>query len=146
MAGLLRITEAASLALHAGVMLSSHPERRFSAASLARVLGASPAHMAKVLQRLAKAGILASTRGKGGGFRLAADPARTSLLDLYRAIEGPLPEKGCLLAEPLCRGGCCILGDLPGRVESMVRERLSRTTLAQLAGAEDCLPAPEPGA
>ena len=54
----LRISDAAALALHAMVMLAEAPERRMSAKAIASELDASQAHLAKVLQRLAKAGLV----------------------------------------------------------------------------------------
>ena len=45
-----------------------------SADELARVLGVPRNYLSKTLHRLAREGILASARGRGGGFRLAADP------------------------------------------------------------------------
>lgn len=50
--------------------------------------GASRHHVAKVLQRLAQTGLIASKRGPGGGFYLKAKPERISLLDIYESIEG----------------------------------------------------------
>jgi len=71
MNSVLRISEAASLAMHAMMALAAQPEHRRSAQDLARQLDVSLAHLAKVLQRLAKAGYVASTRGPKGGFTLA---------------------------------------------------------------------------
>lgn len=50
--------------------------------------GASRHHVAKVLQRLAQSGLIASKRGPGGGFYLKGDPSTISLLDIYESIEG----------------------------------------------------------
>ena len=48
-----------------------------------------PAYLNKQLQALARAGILSSTSGPTGGFRLAREPERVSLMDIVAAIEGP---------------------------------------------------------
>ena len=49
-------------------LLAAHPRERMSAGRIAELLGASQAHLAKVMQRLVKAGLVDSVRGPGGGF------------------------------------------------------------------------------
>lgn len=131
MATAFRVSEAASLGLHAMVLLGSHPEERVSAGEIAEVLGVSEAHLAKVMQRLAHVGLVHSTRGPHGGFVLAKACDEITLLDVYEAIEGPLAETTCLLHTPVC-DGACFLGDLLDQVNTLVREHLSRTKLCDL--------------
>lgn len=133
MAGMLRISEAASLALHA-MGLMAQTRRRWSNEELAGRLRASVHHLAKVMQRLVKAGVIRSVRGPHGGFELVRAPETISLVDIYEAVEGPLPAPDCLLGEPLCRGGDCMLGDLLHSVHNQVHHYLSNTTLAHMAG------------
>jgi len=128
----LRISEAASLAMHAMVLLAARPGERLSTARMAEVLGASEAHLAKVMQQLGRARLVRSARGRGGGFVLARGPESISLLEVYRAVEGPLPAGGCLLARRICSGRRCILGGLVGRVNRQVGEYLARTRLSDL--------------
>lgn len=132
MSSLLSISEAASLGLHAAMLLAAEPERRRSTADLASALGASPAHLAKVLGRLARAGLVRSTRGPGGGSVLAQPPEDVALLQIYEAVDGPLPEARCLLAVPICGGRCCLLGDLLQRTSETLRAHLSTTKLSEL--------------
>jgi Rrf2 family protein len=47
-------------------------------------------YLRKILQRLVRSGILASGRGRRGGFRLVRDPAQVSLLELFESIHGPI--------------------------------------------------------
>ncbi|KPK80903.1 MAG: hypothetical protein AMJ81_11140 [Phycisphaerae bacterium SM23_33] len=134
MANMLRISEASSLAMHTMALLAARPERRLSAGRIARILGASQAHLAKVMQRLAKAGLVGSVRGPRGGFALARPAERIALMDVYEAIEGPMPDSRCLLAKPICRGPRCILGGLLKSVNGQVRRQLESTRLSRLAG------------
>ena len=76
MSGSLKISEAASLALHTMVYLAGDPSAHYPAGRLAEALCVSEAHLAKVLQRLVKAGMLVSVRGPKGGFRLGAQDRR----------------------------------------------------------------------
>jgi Rrf2 family protein len=131
---MLRISEAASLALHTMVLLPAGGEKRLSTREIAGRLRASEAHLAKVLQRLSKAGLVRSVRGRGGGYALARRRERISLLQVYEAIEGKLPRTKCLMGKPVCAGKMCVLGGLLETVDVWVRAYLSGTRLSQLDG------------
>jgi Rrf2 family protein len=131
MANLLRISDAASLAMHAMVMLAANPGKEISTRQIASELNASEAHLSKVLQRLAKAGLVTSTRGPKGGFMLQRRGEEVRLLDVYEAIEGPLVRNNCLLGKQICDGKC-ILGDLLETVDRQIGDYLAGTNLAEL--------------
>lgn len=130
---LLRISEATSLALHTMVLLAANQERLRSTKAIASALDVSEAHLAKVLQRLARVGLVRSTRGPNGGFALDSHPDEVTLLEVYEAIEGPLVPTDCLLAVPVCGDNGCILGDLLETVNKQVKDYLAGTTLSRLA-------------
>ena len=132
MASVLRISEAASLALHTVTCLSSSSGKPIAAKDVAERLGVSEAHLSKVLQRLSKAGIVRSTRGPHGGFRLARNANDVTLLDVFEAIEGPMGRETCLLKRRVCLDGC-MLGNLMEDVTEQVRGRLAGTRLADLS-------------
>ncbi len=132
MNSVLAFSDAASLALHTAGLLAAEPARLRSASEMAKALGASQAHLAKVLQSLARAGLVRSVRGPGGGFQLARSPQEMTLLEVFEAVSGPLRPTTCLLRRPSCTVGGCVLGDLLRRVEANVREYLSRTVVAAL--------------
>lgn len=139
MPSVLKISEAASLALHTVAHLSAVDERPVSAREIASRLGVSEAHLSKVLQRLSKSGLVRSTRGPKGGFQLVRGGRDLSLLDVYEAIEGPVGSAECLLGKPVCAGNC-LLGDLLAEVTEQVRNRLSSARLEDLGdifGGED---------
>ena len=127
-----RMSEAASLALHAAALLASEPRRQMPARKIAEALGASHAHLSKVLGRLARAGIVTSTRGPAGGFALGRPAGRITLLEVYEAIEGPLSAPDCLFGRAVCTGGDCICGDLLSDVHARTRRRLAGTKLSKL--------------
>jgi Rrf2 family protein len=132
----LRISDAVNLALHAMMTLAARSEGApMSVAVMAGQLGLSENHLAKVMQRLHKVGLVTSKRGPKGGFALGRPAGEIRLLDVYEAIEGPLEERECLLAEPLCDGNCCLLGGLLSSINEQVREHLTRTTLAHVCSA-----------
>ncbi len=129
---MLKVSEAASLALHTATLLATNEESLITTSEAASALGVSENHLSKVLQRLNKAGLVRSIRGPKGGYRLAKPADDVTLLDVYQAIEGPLPETTCLLDKPMC-GGCCILGGLLGQVNTLVREHFEGTKLSTLS-------------
>lgn len=133
MAHLTRISEAASMALHAMVLLAAKNGPPASTKELAGLMHGSEAHLSKVLQRLARAGLAVSGRGPKGGFTLARPAREISLLSVFEAIEGPLEETRCLLDKPLCNGRC-ILGGLLSEVDRRASQYLSEKTLADFAG------------
>jgi Rrf2 family protein len=75
---------------------------RTSAAQVARVQGISPTFLGKIVQSLARAGILATRRGVGGGIWLARPAERITLLQVIEAVEGPLCINDCLQTPPDC--------------------------------------------
>lgn len=132
MTSLTRMTEAGALGLHAVIHLAAEASTaggRTTAAEIAKGLGASEAHLAKVLQRLSRAGIVESTRGPRGGFSLARDPSRLTLLEVYEALEGSLTTDGCLFGGPVCDRARCIMGGVVERVNGEIRAYMEKTTV-----------------
>ncbi len=133
MPGVMRISDAASLGLHAAAYLAACGGERVPTAKVASELGVSSAHLAKVLRELERAGIVHAKRGPDGGFVLARDAARVTLREVYEAIEGPIETEACLLGEQACTGNC-ILGKLMSSLDGEVRRKLEGIRLADVAG------------
>ncbi len=133
MVNLVKISEAASLGLHTMALLANRGEGRSTGQEIADLLGASVHHLAKVMQRLVRAGLVDSAVGPQGGFRLAKSAGRIKLLTVYEAIEGPMGEPQCLLAKQICEGNDCVLGELVQRINREIRDYLQDATLATLA-------------
>ena len=133
MSNIMRVSDAASLAIHAVKALAESPETAVTVSSIAEKLNVSEAHLAKVLQRLTRAKMVSANRGPGGGFKLTRDPANLTLLDVYEAIEGPLEVNGCLLGEPACGSGLCMLATLMRSTQTDLRNYFKGITFAQIA-------------
>ncbi len=130
---MLKISEAASLALHTIVLLEMNSNKLFTNKDIASKLDVSETHLSKVLQRLARFGFVKSVRGPKGGFMLGKSTNLITLLDVYETLEGPIALASCLLSNSGCLWNRCIMGDLTGTVNTMVKDYLAKTRLSELA-------------
>jgi Rrf2 family transcriptional regulator, iron-sulfur cluster assembly transcription factor len=96
--------------------------------------------LAKIFQSLAKAGLVRSIRGAGGGFALTKDPAQVSVLEIIEAIEGKIVFQRCKQLKPDCdhAGGCALCG-LFEQAQDGVKDVLLRTTLVDLIRQQETL-------
>jgi len=88
-----------NLADYAVVMLAAAARSdgvRLSATCLAEETGVPLPTAQKLVGRLAAAGVIVSSRGTGGGFRLARDPSAISLADIVEAVEGKIAMTTCV--------------------------------------------------
>ena len=130
---LVKFPEAASLGIHAAVVLAGKRNGLVSARELAERLKASEAHLAKVMQRLGHAGIVDSTRGPKGGFALARPAAEVNLLEVYEAIEGNVEPAGCVFGTPVCGRKSCIFRGVTEELDARLRAYLAGATLSDLS-------------
>lgn len=132
MTNMLKISEAASLALHAMVLLAARSGQWLTTPEIVATLKVSQAHLSKVMQRLGRAGLVKAVRGPKGGFQLGKPAGEITLLEVYEAIDGPVQISGCLYSTAICNSKQCIFGDLIRSVDQQVRDYLAQTTLPQL--------------
>jgi Rrf2 family protein len=83
----MRLQKNTLLALYSVLEFAARPDQHVPAVEVAQKYGESVHHLAKVLSELARAGIVNSVRGVGGGYRFAANPRRLTLLDVIRLFE-----------------------------------------------------------
>ena len=130
MSRIIQLSEASSIVLHTMILLAGEFEETKSAREIAEVLNISEAHLAKVIQQLARAGLVLTARGPKGGVRLAREPDDITFLEIYETIDGKLAGEHCLLHT---EGGCpfrdCIFGDVLDRMSAEIREKFANTTL-----------------
>lgn len=104
------LSRTAGYALHATVAIAertSHGET-VRAVELAEALDIPSNYLSKILQSLAKSGILISERGRSGGFRLARAPQTIPLIEVVEGFDSLGQERQCLLGRGTCSdvGGC----------------------------------------
>lgn len=96
----------------------------------------SPTFMAKVFQSLARAGLVRSKRGRGGGVELARPASEMTVLEIVEAMEGPIMNRFCLLDHTAdCGDGRhCQVHEIWAAVQTATAEILRQTTLARMLG------------
>ncbi len=126
-----------AVAVHALAMLAFHKDERQTSRYIASSVATNPVVIRRLLAQLARAGIVESSHGSKGGFRLAKPAARVSLHDVYQAVE-----EGAFFVQHEKRNEKCplacrmqkILTGVFTRVESKVLPELKRTSLADIVG------------
>ena len=131
----MRLTSSTDYGLRMLMRMASAPERSFSTAELADEFHLSRNNLTKIMQRLARAGIVVTRRGGGGGAVLAKPARSIRLGDVVRQLE-----EGQALVECFAREGsaCSILGRCRLKLRLRAAEaaflaELDRSTLADIA-------------
>ncbi len=124
-------------ALYAALeMASTEAGRPVTAAQVAERYRIPPSVVAKVIQRLVKAGLAFGTRGTTGGYRLVRPAAEITLLEVVEIFEGGRDAASCSLAgcgEAPCRQFAeCRLRRLFEELDEQARVTLASVTLATL--------------
>jgi FeS assembly SUF system regulator len=110
---------------------------RINAAQLATETGLPLPTVQKLVSRLSAAGLLASVRGAGGGFKLARPAAAITLADIVEAVEGPIALAACDdhgRHDCTLESGCTLRPHWP-MVNKALRGALAGIALTQLTGA-----------
>ena len=89
--GPVRLQISTRLAIFAVLELTGREGHRASVAEIGQKFGVSSHHLAKVMHEMARAGLVRSIRGAGGGYQFAGNARRTTLLDVIRLFEEPDP-------------------------------------------------------
>jgi FeS assembly SUF system regulator len=105
-----------------------------SANDLAKAYGLPVEALAKILQRLARAKLVAPQRGTNGGYTLARDPSAITAFEVIQAIEGPLFITSCVTLRGTCGQNVrCTVREPLQRISRSIEEVLSRITLSEMA-------------
>lgn len=94
-------------------------------------------YLAKILQKLAAAGILDTKRGVGGGISLARPPREITMLDVIESVEGPLAINRCFVRPGECpREDVCAIHDQLQKVQDAYARALAGIDFEELARQE----------
>lgn len=140
----MKLSDGVEWALHCCVVLRI-ADAPTPASQLAEFHDVSPSYLAKHLQGLARAGIIRSVQGKGGGYVLDRAADEITVLDVVEAVNGASPSFVC--TEIRQRGPCatppekcfapCGINAVMLSADAAWRESLRRVTIADLASRGD---------
>ncbi len=128
-------SQSTEYALRAAVWLAENEGSPQTTQKIAAATQVPPAYLSKLLQSLARAGLVHGARGVGGGFELASPAAKVSVLDIVNAVDPVCRIKACPLNLNAHRGGrlCPLhrkLDDAIATIETSFRT----TSLADVLG------------
>ena len=127
-------TSHADYALRVLLYLRVAPERRGSVPDIATAHHISRNHLDKVVQKLAAANIVETTRGRNGGVRLVRDPASITVGQVMRTMESDFAVVECLGPVRYCRiAGVCGARDIFAQALDAYFDVLDRATLEDIA-------------
>ena len=131
---MLKLSKKADYGLIALKHLAMHGrEGAASASDIAEVYGISATLMAKVLQKLARNGLVAARHGSSGGYTLAREASRITALDVITAIDGPLFITSCVTHRGQCdQSSTCTVREPLRRVNDSILEVLNKVTISQM--------------
>jgi Rrf2 family protein len=110
-----------------------------SAKDIAEAHGIPPELLAKILQKLVKAGLLVSHHGINGGYVLARDPHTISAFEVIRVIEGPVFITSCVTVSG---SNCehtdrCTVREPLRKVRESIEQVLSQISISDMAEVKD---------
>jgi Rrf2 family transcriptional regulator, nitric oxide-sensitive transcriptional repressor len=128
----MKLQISSQLAIYAVLELIAHPDRSLTVSEIGARYGVSNHHLAKVMNVLARAGLIRSARGAGGGYQFSGNARRTTLLDLIELFEkvGPVDPEDAGSAEG--SGETRALLEVLREIDDIARATLGSITLATL--------------
>jgi Rrf2 family protein len=109
-----------------------------SAKDIAQAYHIPPPLLAKILQTLARAGLLVSHAGTNGGYALARPANQISAFEVIRAIDGPLFITSCITIHGACDlAGHCTIKEPLRKVNDSIKDLLSNICISDLVEMAD---------
>jgi len=131
---MLKLTKKADYALMAMKHLAERPSGTSqSAKDVADAFGIPPEALAKILQRLVKAGLLHSQHGSNGGYALARTAHTISAFEVIQAIDGPLFITSCVTVRGECgQSDRCNIREPLRKVNESIEAVLKRIKISHM--------------
>jgi Rrf2 family nitric oxide-sensitive transcriptional repressor len=133
----MRLTRYTDYALRTLIYLGLNAPRQASIAEIARAYGISENHLVKVVHHLGRLGLVKTTRGRGGGLRLAHAPGDIVIGQVVRQTEDDLALVECFSNGVCAITSACRLRSALGEALAAFLAVLDRYTLADFLRAEE---------
>ena len=132
----MKVSKTAAYSLHALMYMVRHiTQLPATTNTIAKAEGIPPGYLAKIFQKLVKAGLVKAVRNQGRGYVFVKPPEEINLLELFELIEGESLFDDCLLKHCECGGtpeNCCIFAKWLSATRK-IRELLAETSLVDAA-------------
>jgi Rrf2 family transcriptional regulator, iron-sulfur cluster assembly transcription factor len=130
-------SRSAEYAIRAFVNLAQVPEGKYAMVKNIAEQEGIPAHfLAKILQQLARKGLLRSSKGPTGGFAMRMDPSDVSLFTIVEALDGVAEYQQCASGLSECSDDMpCSMHDSWVALRSRIMDYLERNTISDLVKA-----------
>jgi Rrf2 family protein len=115
MQSLIKISDAAVIAVHAIDYMIKKNDSVYIASNMAKELQVSYNHLSKILQLLVKHGYLQTMRGPAGGYIITKKGEDAKIKDILELIDGNLEKNMCFMNTKICSRSSCILKDFLSR-------------------------------
>ena len=126
------ISQTTEYALRAVVFLAQHADESWTTRQVAKATAVPAGYLSKVLQGLTRYGIVASQRGRTGGFKLARSPKRLTILQVVNAVEPLQRFKKCPLGFKTHGTNLCSLHRKLDDTIAIVDKELKATKVSDL--------------
>ena len=139
----MKITQEADYALRMVCLLAEQANIQdvpLGAPAMAEAVVIPQGFAMKILRKLSLSGLVKSSRGIAGGYRLAVDANTLTVRAVIEVIDGPIEISKCLSDTHQCLNNptksCCRFHHVFGSLNDMLTERLSRLTIAMMVDRE----------
>ena len=128
----MKLSQAAELAIRGVLVLAErHGQGPITLAAVCLSESLPKQYLTKIFSSLARADIVSPIRGKNGGYVLARDPGRISVLEVIEAVEGPLALNHCQHTPSKCPRNTCPLRPMWTGLQQLVSQQLGKVKLSQ---------------
>ncbi|MBZ6527245.1 Rrf2 family transcriptional regulator [Aerococcaceae bacterium DSM 111021] len=129
----MKYSKATNYALHSMVHLAMESNNEaVRVEDLANRQHLSPTYLSKILTKLSKAGLITSTPGVKGGYRLLRSPEECTFLDIIQAIEGQESLLTCTMSHQGSHHEECLIERAVAQAEDKMYEALAQKTIADI--------------
>lgn len=135
---MIRLSRLSDYAIVLMCEMAASRDERFSASKLHQATHISQSAIMKILKLLANEGLVTSARGASGGYSISSDPSKISILDIVKAIDGPVSVTMCshnTTEEPCVFEAYCTAKTGWGMVNTALQDTISRFSVADFLAA-----------
>jgi len=127
------VTRETDYAIRTVLFLARERHSIVSATQISRAVNIPRSFLAKILQRLVRSGILISLRGVNGGFQIARNPSKISLLAIMEAVQGMASISACAIDSKICKlNRSCTVHPVWVKMRAEIENRLRKETIQRL--------------